>query len=280
MSAIYPLIFERLPFEKYRELKGLHSTSLRRALVSPLEYHYYTTNEQEDSDTYRIGRAAHTATLEPLQFLREYILWEGGTRRGKDWDAFEIEHAGKTILKAEQYDVATAASEAIRSHPVAGPLFVGAGRNELSIQFRHESGALCKARIDRLCDAALIDIKTAADITPHGFAAAAFRYGYFTQMAFYADAVKAAGLGVFPVKIVVVQKKAPFDVTVYDIGDDELAAGRKEYERAIAIVAECEASGKWPGQAPIEALPLKLPHWALPNFDEQEAIMLGNEVAL
>lgn len=277
MSAVYPLVIEKLPFSKYCELPGEHSTGLRRALVSPLEYDYYKRNEREDTDTLRIGRAVHTATLEPLQFMREYVLWEGGRRAGKDWDKFEIEHAGKTILKPEQYDPAVVMAEAIRAHPVSGPLFAGAGRNELTIQWRHESGALCKARVDRL-SSALIDIKTASDITPHGFASAAMRYGYFTQMAFYHDAVKSAGLGLYRVKIVVVQKKPPHDVVVYDIGDDELAAGREQYERALAIVAECTKTGVWPGQAPVEPVPLRLPAWALPNFEEGALPDFGDEV--
>lgn len=277
-SAVYPITFEKLPFEKYRELPGEHSSALRRALISPLEYYWHKKNEREDTDTLRIGRAVHTATLEPLQFLREYVLWEYGRRAGKDWEKFETEHAGKTILKPEQYDPVTAMAEAIRAHPEAGPLVSGAGRNELSLQWRHKSGALCKARIDRLCSA-LIDIKTASDITPYGFSAAANKYGYFAQLAFYADGAKAAGLGVFPVKIVAVQKKAPHDVCVFDIGDDELAVGREQYERAIGIIAECKKTGVWPGMAP-KAVPLKLPAWAVGAAieDAEAGIMFGDEV--
>jgi hypothetical protein len=276
-SKVYPLVIEKLPFDRYRELPGEHSTTLRRALVSPLEYYWHKKNEREDSDTLRIGRAVHTATLEPLRFLKEYVLWEGGRRAGKIWEAFEVEHAGKTILKPEQYDPAVAMSEAIRAHAVAGPLFSVSGKSELTIQWRHESGRLCKARIDRL-GTALIDIKTAHDITPHGFSAAAQRYGYFAQMAFYADAVKAAGLGTFPVRIVAVQKKAPHDVAVYEIGDDELAAGRADYERALSVIAECEKTGVWPGMAASEAIPLKLPAWAVGAALDEEPIEFGSEV--
>ncbi len=274
-SAVYPLVIEKLPFEKYRELPGEHSTGLRRALVSPLEYDYYKRNEREDTDTLRIGRAVHTATLEPLQFLREYVLFEG-RRAGKVWEEFEEKHKGKTILKPEQYDPAAAMSEAIRNHAVAGPLFSGAGRNELTIQWRHESGTLCKARIDRLYSS-LIDIKTASDITPHAFEAASFRYGYHVQAAFYADAAKAAGLGEFPVRFVVVQKRPPHDVIVYEIGQAEIERGRADYEKALAIIAECRKTGVWPGAAPSEPVPLHLPGWALPEFDE-EAVNFGEEI--
>lgn len=277
-SKVYPLVHDKMPFERYRQLPGEHSTGLRRALVSPLEYYWHKKNEREDTDTLRVGRAVHTATLEPMQFLREYVLWEGGRRAGKDWEKFETEHAGKTILKPELYDPAVAMAEAIRNHPVAGPLFAGPGRNELTVQWRHETGALCKARVDRLTGKDLIDIKTASDITPHGFSSAAQRYGYFCQMAFYHDAVKAAGFALPRVKIVAVQKKPPHDVVTYEIGDDELACGRTQYERALALIDECTKIGVWPGLAATEPVALKLPAWAAADLIEAESIDFGTEV--
>lgn len=278
MSAIYPLIHERLPFSQYIELPGEHSTSLRRALVSPLKYKHHKTHSRTDTADLVVGRATHTAVLEMQQFLREYVLQpeEIKVRRGAAWEKFLADNPGKTVLKSDQYDEAIAMSEAIRSHAVAGPLFFGSGRNELSIQWRHESGTLCKARIDRL-GSALIDVKTARDISPHGFATASFKYGYHVQAAFYADACKAAGLGVFPVRFVVVDKQAPHDVVVYDVDDAMIDKGREEYERALLLIAQCTRDNKWPGQAPSEPVLLKLPAWAAPEFNEDEAIAWGNE---
>jgi exodeoxyribonuclease VIII len=204
--------------------------------------------------------------LEIQQFLREYALYDG-RRAGKDWEAFKAANDGKTILKDDHYNTALAVSEAVKAHPVAGPLFRGQGRNELTIQWTHDSGTLCKARIDRL-GTALIDLKTARDVSPAGFGRACANYGYVTQLAFYADAAKAAGLGVFPVRIVVVQKVAPYDVAVYDINDDQLEVGRREYEKALGVVAKCKASGVWPGVAPVEPLPLQLPVWSQLSIED------------
>ncbi len=278
-SAVYPLVIEKMPFEQYVELPGEHSTLLKCALVSAKEYDHHKRNERADTDSFRIGRAAHTAALEPARFLREYALMpEGMIRRGAKWDEFEAMNEGKTILKSEQYDLALAMAESMRSHEVSGPLLTGAGRNELTIRWRHASGALCKARIDRLCGA-VVDLKTAADISEHGFQAAAWRLGYFMQMAFYADAVAAAGLGSLPAKIITVQKSAPHDVVVYDVDPSEIEAGREDYEKALALVAECTKSGKWPGRAPVAALTLRRPAWAMSAFDEDaaDAIDFGSE---
>jgi hypothetical protein len=279
-SAVYPLVHEKLPFRKYIELPGEHSTALRRMLTSPLEYQHYKKAEREETDALVIGRAAHTATLEMPQFLREYALQPDDikVRRGAAWDKFEADNAGKTILRDADYTLALAIAERIRAHKKAGPLFAGPGRNELSIQWRHESGALCKARLDRFTAAGdLIDLKTTADLTPEVFEAQSYRkYGYHVQAAFYLDAARAAGLDAKRVVIVCASKKEPIDVLVRPVDAALLDEGREAYERALQRIAECTASGDWPGMSEDEEVPLKLPPWAM-KFDE-ESIDLGAEV--
>lgn len=90
--------------------------------------------------------------------------------------------------------------------------------------------------------------------------------------------MKAAGLGTFPVRFVVVQKKAPHDVVVYDVDDAQLDKGREEYERALLLIAQCERNKKWPGQAPSEPVLLKLPAWAAPDYSEESLTMNGEQL--
>ncbi len=270
-------VIEKMPFAEYLKLPGENSTGLRKALVSPLEYRHAKDNPREDSDTLRVGRACHTAILEMDRFLLEYALYEG-RRAGSKWDEFEAMNDGKTILRPDHYHTALAARDAVREHAIAGPLLKAKGRNELTIEWTHAgTGLACKSRIDRLCSA-LIDIKSARDVSPSGFGRAAANYGYVTQLAFYADAVAAAGLGKFPVLIVTVQSSAPHDVVVHQLTDDQLDQGRREYEKALAIVAECTKSGKWPGCAPDETIDLQLPAWAAPEFNEDALTMDGVQI--
>ncbi len=282
-SAVYPLVIEKLPFRKYVELPGEHSTALRRMNISPLEYQHYKRTEHEDTDALVVGRAAHTATLEPPRFLPEYALWEGGRRAGGAWKKFQADNSAKTILTEEQYRIALAVADRVRSHPRSGPLFTGAGRNELTIQWRHESGALCKARLDRLTAGGdLVDLKTSSDITPEAFEAQSYRkWGYHVQAAFYLDAARAAGLDAKRVLLVVASNKDPIDVIVRPLDLALIDAGREAYTRALARVAECTKASTWPGMTEDDEVPLKLPPWAM-KFDEDEAsgIMLGDEAAL
>lgn len=271
-------VTEKMPFAKYLELPGESSSSLREMIKSPLQYKHWRDHGREDSDTLRIGRAAHTATLEMQQFLREYVLYDG-RRAGGEWEKFKLANEGKTILKPEQYELALACREAIHAHKVAAPLFAGKGRNELTIQWEMGEHKL-RSRIDRITsDGVLVDLKTSRDVTPRAFPHSAARFGYFTQLAFYQDACRAAGLGELPVKLVVVGSSAPHDVVVYDIEYDELERGRLEYEFALSRLAECRAKDEWPGVAPNESVKLRLPDWAVAEEDE-EAITFGGEAIL
>lgn len=271
-----PQIIEDLTHEEYARIDAEHSGVLQKALISPLAYRVAKEREaagvDEDRDCLRLGRAIHTACLEPSRFPQQYVCWSGGRRAGKAWDEYEAaaKAAGSTILKEDQIDQAVAMSKAVRSHAVAGPLVSSNGVSELTIVWTHPRTDMCiKCRLDRLADDGfLIDLKSTRDPRPARFCTQAAGMGYHIQMALYADAVAAAGLGAVAVKIVAVQSSPPHDVVVYSLDENVLATGRLEYERALDLIVACRSAGKWPGQAPTEEVPLNLPMWAARDFDE------------
>ncbi len=288
-------IHEKLPFEKYRQLPGYHATSLKRALDSALDYRHHELHGWPDSDTLRMGRAGHTACLEPSRFLAEYAQWETEetdadgvvkkrTRRGKVWDEFRAANAGKTILLPEQYETACQIRDAVRDHEEAGPLFKGAGHNELSLRFTHRrAGVDCKTRIDRIAaEMAIVEVKLTHDIDDRVFGNTAARLRYPMQGALQRDAAEACGFGRLPVLIVAI-RVAPgkaIDVVVFEVSDDDLAQGQEDYERAIDIVQECRRTQKWPGRASKGRRALVLPQWASPDaaYDAQAVTFSNNEV--
>lgn len=281
-----PEIYEKLPFEKYRQLPGLHSSTLKAALESALDYQHAEQNDRADSDTFRQGRAAHTGILEPGRFLAEYVLWEtkhaDGSKRirsGHAWEDFKLANAGKTILDQPQFDAACAVRDAVREHPIAGPLVRAKGRAELSLRWKHRSGADCKARLDYVTKTALLDIKTTHDIRPHIFNNTAERFAYRIQAALYRDGAEACGLGRLPFKIIAVRiaKGKPIDVAVYTVTEELIADGQEEYELAIDIVQACRKKQEWPGIATEHEIPLLRPSWA-GSVSDTEPITFGDEV--
>lgn len=257
-------VIEALTHEEYAEIPAEHAGQLRKILTSPLAYARGLVEPDVDSDTLRLGRAIHTAVLQPQRFATQYVCWTGGVRRGKAWDQYvaDAEAAKQTILKEDQLDLVVKISKAVRTHPIAAPLLSQDGRAELTIAWVHDrTGIGIKVRVDWLAGV-LLDLKTCRDPAPRRFACTAAELGYHFQLALYADAVAAAGLGTPPVKIIAAQNREPHDVVVYSLDEDLLLAGRLEYERALDQLVDCRRINKWPGQAETEELPLKLPVWA------------------
>jgi hypothetical protein len=58
---------------------------------------------------------------------------------------------------------------------------------------------------------------------------------------------------------------------VYTIPEPIVALGRREYQRLLVRVAECTATGEWPGVA-ADVQELALPEWA--HFDPGEDLEL------
>lgn len=266
-------VVERLPFEQYKQLPGIHFSSLKHALTSGLQYQHNELFGLPDCDVFRQGRAGHTGILEPQRFLAEYAQWETEhedgrkrVRRGEAWDDFCSANAGKTILTPDQYEIACSVRDLVRDHPVAGPLVRAVGKSELTIRWTHaRTGADCKARLDRIIPGvAVVDIKMTHDPEPRAFSNLAARLRYHLQGAFYRDAAEAAGFGRLPYKIIAVQSKKPHDVVVYHLPDELLAEGQEQYERALDVVLDCRKKQQWPGMQTDHEFTLTLPAWATP----------------
>lgn len=261
-------VHENLPFDRYVQLPGESASGLRDFIVSPLLYRWRRDHPKPQTDAMVTGRATHTAILEPHRFSSDYVLWDGNARRGKDWDAFRLQHEpfGRTILTENQRDTAVAVAKAVRSHPIAGAILAEAGRAELSITWTHaRTGTPMKARIDWLCSA-LVDLKTSRDVEPRLFSGQVARLGYHVQMAIYRAALLQLGVDV-PTKLVTAQNIEPYDVAVYSIPEDVILVGEQAYEQALDRLALCRSRGEWPGIAHDEELELHLPTWAIDDED-------------
>jgi hypothetical protein len=252
-----------MPRATYDAIQAEHFSVLKEMRKSPLHYRHRKENAPKETPAMLLGRAAHTAILEPMQFLREYALFEGERRAGKEWEAFKAQHAGKSILKGAEYDLCVAMQQAVRMHPVASR-YLARGRAEQVITWTdEETGLFCKARVDWICDvpglAALVDVKSTNTVDATLFGANAARMGHYAQIAFYARGLRAAGLPM-PAKLIAVEQQPPHDVAVFDVDGDALAAGDEEVRELLGKVLECRASGEWPGRYAAEQQ-LRLPAW-------------------
>jgi len=255
------------PDPDYRARPALSWSRLKILDTSPLLYRWRLAHPRPDTPALAFGRAVHLAVLQPDLYGDEVVAYTGKTRRGKAWDAFSEEHAGRQIITQTEEATIAAIVAAVESHPDAGPMVAGLDYAERSIAWT-EDGRDMRARCDliRFADGRvlLVDLKTARDIDPRAFGRSAVQYGYHGQMAHYAAGLEAL-LGV-PVDcaIIAVEKDAPHDVAVYHLDDLAMYAGQAMRRRLLDTLAACEAADKWPGKAP-DPMPLQLPEWAIPD---------------
>lgn len=269
-------IIRDLPFADYLALPGAHFSALKEIEKSPR--HYLRANQRPDTESLRIGRATHALTLTPD--VADVVVYDGKMRRGKEWDAFQSAHAGKTILSRSEAATAHAMRDAVMAHPRARALLSPIdGDPEVTVEWiasvclpgERRGNALevprvdlaCRARVDFLRhDGRIVEFKTARAAHPRAFMRSFAALYYHAQAAFYADGLEAAtGKGPWPVHVIAVEKTPPHDVCVYSIPDSAIEAGRRKVDEWIKVVAECTRSGQWPGADGGAEVDMVLPAW-------------------
>ena len=258
-----------MDYQDYAAIPAVNWSTLKHMRQSPAHYRAALhAPPTPDTDALILGRVTHMALWEPDRLLTDVVVWEGATRRGKAWDAFQAEHAGKDIIRPRDLESIRCMADAVRSHPVSGPILAKSGKGEQTLTWTDARTSLpCKARIDWLTDDGdLVDLKTTADLDPRAFAAAVHRYGYHGQLAHYRSGCIANGHKMNRVLVIAVEKTEPYDVVVYQLEDGPggaLFAGRQLRDQLLDQLSACIDADTWPGRAPDAVEPLELPHYAL-----------------
>jgi hypothetical protein len=269
-----------MTFAAYRKIDAVNWSSLkhlfvdragpedpRLCIVSPMRYkHFRDQGEVEETDAMRLGKATHTAIYEPDRFALEYILWTGGVRNGKKWEAFEQAAEGRCILTVAQYERALGLRDAVRSHPIASA-YLARGEAEKTIVWTDEAtGLRCKGRLDWLSHSfgCVVDLKTTNDIGERAFRGLCEKMGYFRQLAMYTGGAAACGLLVPPARavIIAVENKPPHEVAVYAVDRDALDSASAEVAELLQVLKACKETDKWPGRFETEQL-LRRPDWVM-----------------
>jgi exodeoxyribonuclease VIII len=228
-----------------------------------------------------LGTLTHTATLEPEHFATRHPIAPKCDRRttiGKaDWAAFcATLEPGQEPADPVQAALAQAMAKSLRANTAIANLLFNPGEAEVSAYWVDEdTGVPCRVRPDwvNFCQAGdiLFDVKTTIDASPAGFSKTVVNMAYDFQAAFYADGwEKASGRKVLGFVFGAVEKKWPFACAPYMLSEEDLDRARRKYKRALATLAECRASGVWPGYvaAGDTVNLLQLPAWATKETDE------------
>ena len=228
----------------------LHFSNLKHIGTSPAHYALSCQEEREDPTSFRIGRAIHALVL--LGVVP--IVYSGGVRRGKEWDAFKIQTeldggSVEDILNDTEYNTAMGAYESILACPLAMEKLHLCQHREESVDFVR-NGIPCTGRIDAWGDKTLVEIKTTACSKPKKFLYDASKFSYHAQLAWYDIAL---GTQYIPGAtawrdqyIIAVETSAPYCVTVVKLDDLRIDQGHTLVETWLSTLAECIESGFYP----------------------------------
>lgn len=284
-----------LSFPDYHSWNAASNSRLSVLRRSPAHLLAYM-QEPVDTGTLQLGRACHSAILEPDDFTKRYVLAErcGATKKtdGKRCSNMGIVvdgaqgwfcgvHASEglsapdvTILSPTDYERTLKVRDSVYAHRAA-KLLPQSGQRELSIAWNDETtGQLCKARLDghspAIAGGVIVDIKTAKDASASVFERSIFSYGYHRQGALYLEGAKACGFAAEHFAIIAVEKEPPHAVAVYRLTEGALDAGAEQIRPLLARYAECVEKNEWPGY-PDEVQDIALPSWAWAQIDAEVA---------
>ena len=262
-------VHQNVRFADYLAIEAISAHGLMQIERSPAHYRHNITSPRAPTPAQALGTAAHLAILEPDSFSAHAKVAPNVDRRTKAGKLADQEFRDSVsedpdalVLTEEQHSLVRGMREAVMAQPYAAALLAD-GKAETTLLYGRE-GVRCKARPDWICAGhdVIVDLKTAADASYAGFRRAAGNWSYHLQGSWYLDAVERCGLGKRRFIFLVVESEPPHGVAMYEADDVALNAGRIRSERALALYAECMATGDWPSY-PIEIQTLELPNWSL-----------------
>lgn len=284
-----PGIYPNIPMWEYQAWDAASNSRLTQLHRSAAHLKAYLDAPQPDKAHFTIGRATHSAILEPDDFAKVYVRSSDGcdrrTKAGKEeWAALEAEAGEGNVLKMAEYEMVTGMREAVLKHPKAAKLITGQGRSELSmVWIDPSSGVRCKARMDRhsplIAGGAVVDIKTTRDARREKFERAVYEHGYHRQAAMYLAGAKILGLAAESFVVIAVEKETPYVTAIYRLTEGAIDAGEEQlfgktdeegefHGGLLAKYAECHASNDWPGYSDL-VQDIALPNYAWGQIDDE-----------
>ncbi len=259
-------IYEGMTDAEYHgdPVKGgsLSNSGAKTLLKSPALYRWQLDHRVEKRE-FDVGHAVHGKVLGvgmDVVAIPDDVLSAAGaanTKAAREFIAAARE-AGQVPLKADVIAQVDAMSDAVLTHPLARALFERAGVAESSIFSPDpETGEWMRARPDFLPERSdgrtiIVDLKTAASADPREFDRSAAEYGYDMQSEFYPELVRRVrGDDDTAFVFVVVEKTAPYLVSVVELDEQFSQIGRAKVRRAVDTFHQCRQADEWPGYAPV-----------------------------
>ena len=240
-KSAHEAMFLDVTNDYYHTLPGTSSSNIRD-IADDVEQYMRGPLPHEPSDAKLLGAAAHCYIIQPEYFDKEYVVYPGKVRRGKQWDEFNADHE-REIITTKMFERCKGMREALAE---AGYAWLWEREDlvrEASVwAYEASSSVLCKVRPDVYdpITASIIDLKTTSN--PHwegqgkykkGFKYSVRKFGYYIQDPFYMDMLNTAGVPCEDFDFLCVQSDKPYDVVEHTLTDAWKNDGRGEYIKQL-----------------------------------------------
>lgn len=270
MNHPAPGIYHGVPFEDYLRWPCLSQSTIKEGRNSMAAMRAAVLGERVKvpTDDMILGSAMHAAFLEPETMPTRVVKWEGGARRGGDWESFRQDHADKIILTDVMHAKLTGMVQAVRAHPyVRRSILPAIEAVEVSAVGTIEGHAV-KGRADALMPGMVLDLKKMQSADHARVTSTVLNFGYHIQAAIYKRL-----FGRERFVLLVVEDSPPFDVVPYELSPAFIRAGDRDAMGFIQAYRHCLETGRFPGRSD-DLVMLEVPEWAVSG--ETELVMPGD----
>ena len=277
-----PGVYPDIPFALYREWPYVNNSSLTYAVKSAAHYrHAIDTRRDNDTPSKRFGRLVDAVASGDLSSV---VVFDGPewqnmkAQYSRPTQTREWEHrAGKLrakygvtdVFTGDEFVAAKAVWQCILDDPSAAELVTSAQRQVSLVWDDPATGIRCKARLDFLTAAGIVDLKTSWDVSQ--FRGSIVRFGYHRQMAFYRRGLALVGGGeLVRTYLIAAETKVPYGCQWAPLSQRAIERGEEELDVALTRIARALDADRWDNySSPVE--------WDIPNGDTVTVWIEGDE---
>lgn len=256
-----PGIYPNTPIEEYFAIDAVNASSLKFARKSMADVKAALDGKKKfESDATKFGTLVHTMFFEMETYTGRYIVEPGKEEfpnsKGEITDSYKntsaykqwvAENRSRIVIDHADEQRAKRCVQAVQDHPGAMDMFGDGGENECVIVWiDSETGVKCKARLDRMTQGWLADLKTTKEIG-RSFLYDYSKYDYLMSVTFYRrGAMEIDGIP-RQVGIVAVETEEPHGVQAAPVNFDDMKLADERISHYLRGVARCQETGEWPG---------------------------------
>lgn len=258
-----PGLYLGVPLVDYLLIDAFSKSGATEILKSPSHYQTYK-EEGIDTDAIRLGSLVDDILFDPAIVADTYVqapleykndkgdmkLWarRGNSNAARAYGAELTDNGRILMVKREAFEDGFAMVAAIRSFPPIARILAQGIPQVTMIWIDPATGILCRARPDWWRPDYTTDLKTilAGGAEQTRWPREVKKNGYHVQAGAYTSGrTILCGGEIVPFKFIVVEKNKPYARMAYRTGTATMRKGENDWNRALAIFAECGDQGRW-----------------------------------